>query len=434
VASASVQLKPREHIERPQPRWLRALGPGLITGSADDDPSGIATYSQAGAAYGYALLWSLTLCLPLMIAVQEACARIGAVTGHGLTRVAGALYSRRLMFGVVALVLVANIINIGADIAAVAASVQLLVPLPLAAISIAFVALVVLMEIFIGYHTYAKVLKVFAVALVAYVFTALMVSEPWGEVLDATVVPRLQFNAGYLSIVVAILGTTISPYMFFWQASEEVEEMEDALRSGHPRRSVRDLRTDNAIGMVISQLGSWFMMLTTATVLHAHGTTNIATAADAASALEPLVHTFPHAGTIAKAIFAVGVIGMGLLGIPVLAGSASYAVSEAMGWREGLSLKPSEAKAFYGVLVIATVIGLALTLLGLDPIKLLIFAAVINGVVSVPLIFLVGSIAANELVMGGLASGRLSRIMLRVTFVVVLVAVIAMFVTMATGS
>ncbi len=409
------------------PSWLRILGPGLITGAADDDPSGIATYSQAGAAFGYGQLWTLTLCLPLMMAVQEAAARIGLVTGQGLAQVTARRYSRKVLVAVVALVVVANIINIAADIAAVGASLQLLVPLPLPLLSVLFTLVVLVLQVFIGYHQYAKFLKLLALALLAYVATALMVREPWGEILTATLVPRLQFDTAYLYVIVGILGTTISPYMFFWQAAEEVEEREYADKMHVRRRTLRQLRMDNAIGMGVSQLGSWFMMVTTATVLHANGVTNITTAADAARALEPLVQTFPHAGTWAKVIFALGVVGMGMLGIPVLAGSASYAVSEAFGWDKGLQKKPHEAKGFYAIIVVAIALGLGVTLVGIDPMKSLVFAAVLNGVVAVPLVLLIGRIASDRKVMHAHASGRLSRMMLLATFVVMAVCALALF-------
>ncbi len=409
------------------PSWLRVLGPGLITGAADDDPSGIATYSQAGAAFGYGQLWTLTLCLPLMIAVQEAAARIGRVTGQGLAEVTARRYSRTVLYAVVGLVVIANTINIAADIAAVGASLQLLIPLPLPVLSVAFTVGVLLLEIFIGYQKYAKFLKFLALSLLSYVATALMVHEPWGEILTATLVPRWQFDTAYLYVIVGILGTTISPYMFFWQAAEEVEERQYADRMHHKRRTYGQLRADNAIGMGVSQVGSWFMMVTTATVLHVNGVTNIATAADAAKALEPLVHTFPHAGTWAKVIFAFGVVGMGMLGVPVLAGSASYAVSEAFGWRAGLERTPKEAPGFYAVIITSIVIGLAINLLGIDPMKSLVFAAVLNGVVAVPLVFLISRIARDRQVMGKRASGLLSRVMLLATFVVMAVCALALF-------
>lgn len=420
------------HRTQPHPRWMRVLGPGLITGAADDDPSGIATYSQAGAAFGYGQLWTLTLCLPLMIAVQEACARIGSVTGHGLARVTRDHFPKPVLYGAVGLVVVANTINIGADIAAVTESIQLVIPAPDVITPTLFTALVLALEVFIGYHKYAKFLKLLALALLAYVVTALIVSEPWGEIIRATVVPQIQNTREYWYVIVGILGTTVSPYMFFWQAAEEVEERQFAAREHLTRRTMSDIRLDTTTGMFVSQIGSWFMMLTTATVLHANGVTNIATAADAASALEPLVHSFPNSGELAKIIFAVGVIGMGMLGIPVLAGSASYAVSEAFRWPEGLDKKARDARGFYGVIVASTVVGLLFTFIGIDPMHALVFAAVINGIVAVPLIFLILVISQNKRVMGRHRSGLLSRTMLSTAFLVMFACAIALLRTFIT--
>jgi NRAMP (natural resistance-associated macrophage protein)-like metal ion transporter len=411
----------------PYPRWLRVLGPGLVTGAADDDPSGIATYSQAGAAFGYSQLWTLTLCLPLMISVQEATARIGSVTGKGLAAVTGDVFPRRILYSVVALVVMANVLNIGADIAAVGAALNLLIPLPDELLSTLFTVLLLSLVVFIKYHHYVRFLKLLALSLLAYVATALIVAEPWRTILGSTVLPHVRWSSAYWYVIVGILGTTISPYMFFWQASEEVEERRLADQQGRQRRAIRDIRTDNTNGMIVSQIGSWFMMVTTASVLHRNGVFNIGTAADAAKALQPLVHTFPHAGTIAKAIFALGVVGMGLLGIPVLAGSASFAVSEVFGWSEGLENRPRDARAFYSVITVATLIGLLLTIVGIDPIKALIFAAVVNGVVAVPLVYLIRRIATDRSVMGENVSGPLSRRMLMLTFVVMLVCALAMF-------
>ncbi|NBU32837.1 MAG: divalent metal cation transporter [Actinobacteria bacterium] len=405
---------------RKHPRWMRILGPGLITGAADDDPSGIATYSQAGAAFGYGQMWTISLCLPLMIAVQEATARIGATTGKGLAKVTAENFSRRVLITVVGLILFANIINIGADIAAVGAALHLLIDVPQVLISTIFTILVVALMVFTNYHWYARILKIFALALLAYVVTALIVDEPWREIAKATFVPQFQWNFAYWYVIVGVLGTTISPYMFFWQAAEEVEELEYAQRQHEKRRTIREIRLDTSSGMVISQLGSWFMMLTTATVLHPNGITNIGTAADAAKALEPF------AGSFAKEVFALGVVGMGMLGIPVLAGSASYAVSELFGWSEGLDLKAKEAKGFYGVIAGATVIGFALTLMGFDPIKALIFAAVVNGLVAVPLVFLIRKISLNKNIMGDFVGGRLSKSVLWLTFAVMTICALAM--------
>ncbi len=401
-------------------RLMRWLGPGLITGAADDDPSGIATYSQAGAAYGFGQLWTIVLCLPLMIAVQEACARIGSATSQGLVKVTSRVYSKKILFLVVALVVIANVINIGADFAAVGASLNLLIPLPIWLLSTIFMLIVLALEIFIGYHTYAKFLKFLALSLISYVVVALMVTSNWLAVLKATFIPQLEWSSAYWYVIVAILGTTISPYMFFWQTAEEVEETKYAHHQEKSPRGIREIRQDTSVGMSISQIGSWFMIITAAVVLHENGVVNIGTASDAAKALEPLVEGFPYAGTIAKSLFAIGVIGMGLLGIPVLAGSVAYAVSDAFNWREGLDYKLKEAKQFYGVIIFSTVAGWLITLLGIDPIKSLVFAAVINGLVAVPLIFLISRISRNREVMGELAGRGLSRTMLNIAFVVML--------------
>ena len=399
---------------------MRWLGPGLITGAADDDPSGIATYSQAGAAYGFGQLWTIVLCLPLMIAVQEACARIGSATSQGLVKVTSRVYSKKILYLVVALVVIANVINIGADFAAVGASLNLLIPLPIWLLSTIFMLIVLALEIFIGYHTYAKFLKFLALSLISYVVVALMVTSNWLAVLKATFIPQLELSSAYWYVIVAILGTTISPYMFFWQTAEEVEETNYAHHQEKSPRGISEIRQDTSVGMSISQIGSWFMIITAAVVLHENGVVNIGTASDAAKALEPLVEGFPYAGTIAKSLFAIGVIGMGLLGIPVLAGSVAYAVSDAFNWREGLDYKLKEAKQFYGVIIFSTVAGWLITLIGIDPIKSLVFAAVINGLVAVPLIFLISRISRNREVMGELAGRGLSRTMLNIAFVVML--------------
>jgi len=416
-------------MARKKSRLLKTLGPGLITGAADDDPSGIATHAQAGAAFGYTQLWALTVCLPLMIAVQEASARIGLATGHGLAKAATARYSKKVVYFMVILIVIANTINIGADIAAVGAALQLLIPLPLILLSTVFTFIVLFLEIFVGYHAYARFLKILSLAVLSYAVTAFLVSEPWREIFIATFVPQIQFNTQYLYVIVAIFGTTISPYMFFWQAAEEVEELEYATKKHTALRTLKELRIDTVIGMLFSIVGSWFILVTTATVLHNNGVTNINTAADAAKALEPLVQTFPNAGVIAKVIFAIGVIGMGLLGIPVLAGSASYAVSETFGFNAGLDKKAWEAKGFYGIIVISTLIGFSMTLIGIDPIKALIFAAVINGLVAVPLILIIYGISSNEEIMGQYVGGKLSSRMLLVTFFVMFICALALLIS-----
>lgn len=401
-------------------RFFRILGPGLITGAADDDPSGIATYSQAGATYGFGQLWSIGLCLPLMIAVQEACARIGAVTGKGLVKVTSELYPKRVLYSVVGLVVVANVINIGADIAAVGAALNLLIPLPIFLLSTLFTFLVLFLEIFVGYHAYARFLKILALSLISYVITAFIVNPDWWQVLKSFFAPQITWESNYWYVIVALLGTTISPYMFFWQATEEVEEQKYALKRGVAKRTLRTIRRDNTLGMTISQLGSAFMIITTAVVLHGSGVTEIGSAADAAKALEPLVQGFPNAGTYAKVIFAIGIIGMGLLGIPVLAGSVSYAVSDTRNWPQGLDYKFNQAKQFYLIIIGATLAGWILNVIGVDPIKALVFAAVINGLVSIPLVLLISRISINKSVMGIYTGGGISRLMLMATFVITL--------------
>jgi len=401
-----------------QNRFTRILGPGLITGAADDDPSGIATYSQAGATYGFGQLWSILLCLPLMIAVQECCARIGSVTGQGLVKVTSRIYSRKVVYGVVVLVVIANVINIGADIAAIGSALNLLIPLPVMVLSTISVVIILALEIFVGYHTYSKYLKLLALTLISYVITAIIVNPNWTEVVKSFFIPKISWTADYWYVIVALIGTTISPYMFFWQAAEEVEERKYSEKIGKAARDLKTIRRDTSIGMTASQLGSMFMIITTAVVLNQNGVTSINTASDAAKALEPLVSGSANAGLYAKIIFAIGIIGMGLLGIPVLAGSVAYAVSDVRGWRQGLDYKFSQAKAFYAVIVLATFAGWLMNLIGIDPIKGLVFAAVINGLVSIPLIFLLMKISQNSELLGANIGGRLSKAMLMATFFV----------------
>jgi NRAMP (natural resistance-associated macrophage protein)-like metal ion transporter len=417
-------------------KMIRAFGPGVITGAADDDPSGIATYSQTGAQFGYGQLWTALFMLPLQTGVQEACARIGAVTGRGIAAVVRAHYGRPVLFAMVVLVLIANTINIGADIGAMAAAANLLLPIPFAILALVITAAILALEIFSSYPTYARVLKLLALSLLAYPLTIFIVTEPWGEILRATFVPHLELTFGFLFIMTGVLGTTISPYMFFWEASEEVEEEKVHHligTDGQPRLGRMDLvslRVDNLVGMVASEIATWSIIVVGATVLHANGVTTVATAADAAQALEPLVHSFPNAGLLAKAIFAVGILGLGFLAVPVLAGSAAYAVAEAFDWQEGLARKLWDAHGFYGVITIATVVGLAINFVGIDPIQALVYTAVINGVVAVPLLFLIARIAERRDIMGEFASGWLSRILVWTTFLAMGAAATAMFGTL----
>ena len=389
---------------------LGVLGPGLITGAADDDPSGIATYSQTGAQFGYGQLWTALWMLPLVTGVQEACGRIGNVTGKGLASNIKDRCRRRTVWLLLALLAVANTINIGADLGALGAGAALIIHVPAAVLMVVFTALILLLEITVSYRRYSRVLKWLSVSLLAYPVTAFMVHEPWLTIAHETLVPHLSLSSSFFYVITAVIGTTISPYMFFWQASQEVEE-----NRGRPRRSLRDLRTDNAVGMVISQAVAWFIIIVAATVLHGAGVTGINTAADAARALEPLVRTFPHSGEIAQGLFAFGIVSLGLLAVPVLAGSTSYAFSEARGKAEGLDLTPRQGRYFYGVIAISMVLGLCLNFTGVNAIRFLVFAAVFNGVAAIPLIWIVGRIAADRTVMGEARSGWLSRSVLAVT-------------------
>lgn len=417
-------------------KFISRLGPGLVTGAADDDPSGIATYSQAGAQFGYRQLWTALFLLPLQIATQEACAKIGAVTGRGIAATVRAHYGRKLLFLVVGLIFIANTINIGADIGAMASAAQLIIPLNFTLLIIAFTASMLLLEIFISYKVYARFLKWLVLSLLAYPITVFLVQEPWVEILKATFLPQLEFSSGFLFILIGVLGTTISPYMFFWQASQEVEEerQKHRLRVGKPLMSwsyLRRIRFDNFIGMVVSQIGTWSIIVVAGTVLYKNGINSIDSAADAARALEPLVRTFPNSGFLAKAIFAVGIIGLGLLSVPVLAGSAAYALAEAFNWHEGLYLKLRQAHGFYGVITIATLIGLAINFIGIDPIKALVYTAVINGVVAVPLIFVIAKIVANEKIMGEYRSRGFSQILIWLTFIAAAAGSSTLFLSLA---
>jgi len=415
---------------------FQILGPGVITGAADDDPSGIATYSQTGAQFGYGQLWTVLFLLPLMIAIQEACARIGAVTGKGIAAIVKQHYNKWVLYAVVLLVIVANTINIGADIGAMAAAAQLLVPVQFVLLALGFTVTILLLEIFTSYKMYAKILKWLCISLFSYVITVFVVHQPWHEVISATFLPHIELTPGFIFIITGVIGTTISPYMFFWEADEEVEEEREKhllKKNGRPHMSrsfIRSLRTDNAIGMVASQVATWCVIVVAASVLFRNGVTNINTAADAARALEPLVKTFPNSGFLAKALFASGVIGLGMLAVPVLSASASYALSEALNWHEGLNLKLKRAHGFYGVITIATLIGLMMNFVGIDPIKALIYTAVFNGIAAVPLVFLVTKIASNKKIMGNYKSGFFSNVILWIAFVAMGAAAVATIVTL----
>lgn len=416
----------------------KSLGPGVITGASDDDPSGIATYSQAGAAFGYGMLWLAIFQYPLMTAVQEMCARIGLVTGGGLGAAIMKRYSKKVLLPIAGLLLAANTINIGADIGAMAASVRLLVPqVPFFAAAIAFTLLILAAQVLIPYVRYVKVLKYLTLSLFAYIVTAVIVSGSWGDILASSVVPHVEFDSRFALMFVAIFGTTISPYLFFWQASEEAEEsvaknkIKD-IGKGRPkisRKEVRVMRRDVATGMAFSQLVMWSIVVTTAGSLHAHGVTDISSAEQAAKALEPLVKGFPYAGEISRTIFALGIIGTGLLAVPVLAGSSGYALAEAFGWKQGLNKKFKRAKPFYLVIIASTAIGMMMNFAGIDPIQALVYAAVINGVTAVPILFAVMKIANDGGILGKKVNGRLSNVLGYVTLAVMAASVLVMFVS-----
>jgi NRAMP (natural resistance-associated macrophage protein)-like metal ion transporter len=361
------------------------LGPGLITGASDDDPSGIATYSQAGAQFGYALTWLMLFTWPLMAAIQEISARIGRVTGKGIAANLRDHYPLSLLRLLVVLLAVANTVNLGADLGAMGDALRLLIGGSAQFYVVTFAVLCAALEIFLSYARYVKILKWLSLSLFAYVGTVLVVEVPWAEVARHMLIPTIEWRKDYAVLIVAVLGTTISPYLFFWQASDEAEgervkPTERPLTEAPEQapREIRRIEIDTYAGMGLSNLIALCVMITTAATLHAHGITDIETTEQAAEALRPI------AGQFAFAVFACGIIGTGLLAIPVLAGSAAYALAELMGWKAGLGRRPREAKGFYGTIVIGTLVGVGINFVDIDPIKALFWSAVINGVVAVP--------------------------------------------------
>ncbi len=382
-------------------KTLKIFGPGLVTGAADDDPSGIATYSSVGALFGYAMLWTMPLIYPFMAAIQEISARLGRVTGRGIAGNIRRFYPPWILYFTVVLLLIANVINIGADIGAMGAAVNLLAGGPTLLYCVLFALVSVLLQIFIPYKTYSAILKWLTLSLFAYVGTVFVVQIEWKEVLQGTFIPNISVKREYLAALIAILGTTISPYLLFWQSGEEAEQMEsapgeEALKKA-PRQAPEQfqrIKIDTYVGMAFSNLIAYFIILTTAVTLHAHGKTDINTAAQAAEALRPI------AGAFASLLFSLGVIGTGLLALPVLGGSAAYAVGEALRWPVGLERKAKEAKAFYAVLALASLVGLALNFTKIDTIKALVWAAIINGVTAAPVMCLLMLLASRRKVMG----------------------------------
>jgi len=395
-APTAAKRKPRNIL-------FRLLGPGLVTGAADDDPSGIATYSQAGAQFGYGLLWTVFLTTPFMTAIQLVSAHIGRVTGKGIAANAREFYPLPLVLVPVGLLVIANTINIAADLAAMGEALYLVIGGLKHEHALIFGATSVLLQVFVPYHRYAPVLKFLTLVLFLYVAVVFTIEIPWRTVLVETALPRISLNYDYLLLVVAVLGTTISPYLFFWQASQEVEEMKrERVRSRLPLKiltrgggsELTRIAVDTTAGMIFSNVIAYFIVLATASTLHAHGVTQIQTAADAAEALRPI------AGDLAFLLFALGIIGTGLLAIPVLAGSAAYAVAEVFGWPSTLEAKFPEAVGFYTIILAATIVGFAMGFLPIDPIKLLVWTAVINGIVAVPIMAMMMLIVTNRAAMG----------------------------------
>jgi NRAMP (natural resistance-associated macrophage protein)-like metal ion transporter len=382
--------------------FLFRLGPGLITGAADDDPSGIATYSQVGATFGFGLLWTMILTFPLMAAIQEICGRFGRITGMGIAESLRKCYPRSVVYGVVLLLCVANIFNLGADVAAMGSAAQLVLTGKAEFYAVGLGLLSVVLEIAIPYRKYVLYLKWLTLVLFAYVATAFVVHVSWLVVLKATFVPSFEWRSAYWMAIVAVLGTTISPYLFFWQSSQEAEDVhltrgESPLKRKPTQAAsqFRRIALDTRVGMAISNLVAFFIILTTAVTLHGRaGQSEIKTAADAAEALRPL------AGNFAFLLFALGIIGAGLLAVPVLAGSAAYAVSETFRWRASLESKPKKAPRFYGAIAAASILGIALNSLGLDPIHALYWSAVLNGIVAVPLMLVLMVMSSNEKIVG----------------------------------
>ncbi len=413
-----------------KPNFLHLLGPGLITGASDNDPSGVGTYSQAGAQFGFGLLWTMLFSYPLMIGIQEVGARLGRVTGHGIAGNLRRHYPTWVSYSIAFLLVIANTLNLGADIGAMGASLKLLLggsPL-LYAVLFALISLV--LQITIPYHRYASVLKWLTLSLFAYVATVLAIHVPWGQALQGTFFPSISFQSDYLTTLIAILGTTISPYLFFWQASQEVEEVqtkpEEEPLFRAPEQAPEQLsriKLDTFTGMAFSNIVAFFIILTAAVSLHARGQINIESAQQAAEALRPI------AGNFAFLLFSIGIIGTGLLAVPVLAGSAAYAVGEALKWPTGLERKPLQAKGFYTILAVATLIGLGLNFTPINPIKALFWSAVINGVVAPPIMIMMMLLITNRQVMGQFIASRRLRLLGWAATAVMTIAVIGLFAT-----
>src|SRR6266851_3808287 len=414
----------------PRRGLLAWLGPGLITGASDDDPSGIATYSQVGAQFSYGMAWVMLFSYPLMAAIQEISARIGRVTGQGIASNIRAHYPAWLLRVIVALLLIANIINLGADLGAMGEALRLLIGGPAHLYVVLFAIVCAALEIFLRYERYVRILKWATLSLFAYVATVLVVDVPWGTVVVDTLVPSFSWQKDYIVAIVAVMGTTISPYLFFWQSSQEAEDEHEKpgamplmLAPNQAPAEIHRIRLDTYFGMGFSNLIGLFIIITTAATLNAHGITDINTSSQAAEALRPI------AGAFAFAVFAAGIIGTGMLAVPVLAGSAAYALGEALGWSIGLSRRPLDAKAFYGTIAVATLVGVLINFINIDPIKALFWSAVLNGVVAVPLMIVMMIMTMQPGVMGTMTLPRPLWVMGWLSTSVMALAVAVMFAT-----
>jgi NRAMP (natural resistance-associated macrophage protein)-like metal ion transporter len=414
-------------------RYLTLLGPGVITGASDDDPSGIATYAVAGASYGYATLWLTIVCLPLMASVQFISAKVGMVRGEGLARTLSERFPRRLVYPAILGLAVANMINAGADIGAIAAAIHLIVAVPVAAMIVPIAAGILVVQLFCSYRRIESVFKWLALALVAYVATAFFVRANFGEVMRGSFIPHVQLDSAYLATVVAIVGTTISPYLWFWQSSQEVdEELSQGRRSlqsrqGASNSELRYKAWDVNTGMFFSELVAYFIIFVTAATLFQAGQRDINTATDAAQALRPL------AGDAAKYLLAVGLIGAGLLAVPVLTGSAAYSVAETFGWRSSLNDKPGRAKPFYAVIVISTLLGMLINFVGINPIDALFYSAVLNGLLAPPLLVLIMIASSDKEMMCGRTNGAVISTLGWTTTIVMAVAALVLLVSWIHG-
>jgi NRAMP (natural resistance-associated macrophage protein)-like metal ion transporter len=426
--TASLEAATRRHPNRLK-RYLQMLGPGLITGASDDDPSGIGTYAVAGASLGYAVLWTALVTLPLMATVQFICAKIGMVCGRGLAGVLRHHYPRALLYPTVTALLVANTINAGADIGAIAAGVNMLVPIPIGWMILPLVAVILGLQILGSYRLIANIFKWLTLALFAYIGSALFAHPDPGDVLRATFFPTIRLDAQFLTTLVAILGTTISPYLFFWQSSQEVEEEVHMGRTrlwqrrGATDKELKYAAVDVNTGMIFSVVVMYAIMLSTAATLHASGQTEIKSAADAAQALRPI------AGDAAGILLALGLVGSGFLAVPVLTGSAAYAMSEAFGWRYGLDENPARAKQFYGVIVVATLVGMLINFVGINPIDALFWTAVLNGFVAPPLMVVIMLVANNRHIMQDRTNGWFTNLLGWLATLLMFAAAIALVLT-----